>query len=244
MRIISHFKDYYDIQQAFGIDKSIVYLRKPVRKSVSFDFGPSIREHWEDCGVESFVIGFAGKFYPVLVASVAGLRPTCCYSEEDYLHFVEKNKSEEYLRRYLEPNFSKPIMGPNRRWVQHFFEKAVRESQELFLKLEAPIFVYEGIRWGGGLGGLFAYGPQGKRYRSPEQENPKDMTNVVVNPCLREFQFFKVLSPQQAFQELSMYMGGLAAPSKPIPAIPDATMRDAKGFDKWSFKKEPWKHKR
>jgi hypothetical protein len=38
-----------------------------------------------------------------------------------------------------------------------------------------------------------------------------------------------------------MFMCNLAVPQKPIPEVSDADMVVAKGFDKWSFRKEPRK---
>ena len=41
-----------------------------------------------------------------------------------------------------------------------------------------------------------------------------------------------------------MFISNLAVPLKPIPKIDDKTMAEIKGFDKWSFRKEPGKKKR
>jgi len=49
----------------------------------------------------------------------------------------------------------------------------------------------------------------------------------------------KIISPYQAFQEISMFIEMLGNPEKPIPQPSDDVMRDIKGFDKWSFRKEP-----
>lgn len=44
-----------------------------------------------------------------------------------------------------------------------------------------------------------------------------------------------------AYQELQMWMSNQAIPHKPIPKVSDKDMVTAKGFDKWSFRKEPQK---
>lgn len=63
-------------------------------------------------------------------------------------------------------------------------------------------------------------------------------TYTVVNPSLREFEFYKVFDPISAFQQIEMWIGANLTAEKPIPEIDDKTMRDIKGFDTYSFKKE------
>lgn len=61
---------------------------------------------------------------------------------------------------------------------------------------------------------------------------------VVLNPCLRPLEFFRIFDPYTAYQELFMYLSNLARPLKPIPEIDDKTMAEAKGFNKFSFRKD------
>lgn len=60
---------------------------------------------------------------------------------------------------------------------------------------------------------------------------------VILNPCLKDINFRQVLKPDQAYQELLMWHNNLAMPEKPIPKIDDKTMAEAKGFDRFSFRK-------
>ncbi len=62
---------------------------------------------------------------------------------------------------------------------------------------------------------------------------------IVYNACLKELDFFKVIDTYTAFQELQMFMGGMARPNKPIPHVSDKNMVSIKGFDEWSFRKPP-----
>lgn len=61
---------------------------------------------------------------------------------------------------------------------------------------------------------------------------------IVLNERLNQFEFYRVKPVNQAFQEVMMWINNLAAPEKPIPHIDDITMAQAKGFDKFSFRKE------
>jgi hypothetical protein len=46
------------------------------------------------------------------------------------------------------------------------------------------------------------------------------------------------------YQEIAMFLGGLATPQKPIPVPSDKDMVSIKGFDRFSFRKEPTKKKK
>lgn len=60
---------------------------------------------------------------------------------------------------------------------------------------------------------------------------------IVKNGKLKDFQFYRLFDPVMAFQELSMYLGGLAAPQERIPEMSNADKINARGFDKYSFRK-------
>jgi hypothetical protein len=59
-----------------------------------------------------------------------------------------------------------------------------------------------------------------------------------VNPLLRKYNFEQVKDPYSAWQEISQFLGSeLATQRDPNPPIPDELRAQAKGFDKWSFRK-------
>lgn len=60
----------------------------------------------------------------------------------------------------------------------------------------------------------------------------------AANRPLKHFEFFRVKDPYTAFQDIEMWLSNKAVPEKPIPTPDDKTMRDIKGFNKFSFKKE------
>jgi hypothetical protein len=63
----------------------------------------------------------------------------------------------------------------------------------------------------------------------------------VYNGSLKELEFFRLLDTYTAFQEIAMFLGGLAVPLKEIPEVPDKIMVGVKGFDQWSFRTPPTK---
>jgi len=62
---------------------------------------------------------------------------------------------------------------------------------------------------------------------------------VYTNCNLKALRFYKVMPTFEAHQALSMWLGAQAAPDKPIPDVPDKIMVGAKGFTKYSFRKDP-----
>jgi hypothetical protein len=88
----------------------------------------------------------------------------------------------------------------------------------LFLEKGCPLFVakLETHRWGGVCGG-----------------------SIVYNAPLKDLEVFRLVDTYTAFQEISMFLGGLAVPLKEIPQVPDKIMVGIKGFDEWSFRKPP-----
>ena len=68
-------------------------------------------------------------------------------------------------------------------------------------------------------------------------------TILTLNPCLKDYAFYKVMDTTQAFQEIEMFLGNaLVSDTKVIvPVGDDNVIRDSKGFDKWTFRREPEK---
>jgi len=62
---------------------------------------------------------------------------------------------------------------------------------------------------------------------------------IAVNPELHALQFYRVFTPEQAYQELDMFLGGLAAPERNTVVIEDKYRIPQHGFDAQSFRKDP-----
>jgi len=60
---------------------------------------------------------------------------------------------------------------------------------------------------------------------------------AVINPVLKDYQFYRCMPTYSAFQEIYMYISGvIGTGEKEMIQINDKDMRDKKGFDKYSFK--------
>lgn len=239
MRIISAFHDYYDVVQSAGQDLELRYIRKNWKVDVPEWPFPIHKErwwNWRKLAPESLVVGFCGKIYPIMriparAASIlAPYTDTLCFGADDVARWVSLNLHKKDVEAYNLP------MPKRRRWhhtaahtrqgVEKFFAQMAEEQdkhREFFEKMTAPIFLADSKRW---------------------QVRPKSGRIIECNPCLRELEFFRVLDPYTAFQELAMYLGAQAQPEKPIPTIPDKIMVGVKGFDERSFRKDPGKKRR
>lgn len=63
---------------------------------------------------------------------------------------------------------------------------------------------------------------------------------IESNVNLKELQFQKIVDPYTAFQEISMFIGGvLGNPEKEMTELTEKDRINQHGFDKWSFRKLP-----
>lgn len=257
MRIASDFRDYYDVAMAEGQDQTLVYQRYPIveeHKHYPFSsmFGRSStryrREREWSLYVQSYTIGFCGQFYKVLELNTPenGLRNDkegrstrkWCYNLGDVDSYVKRYYSKQY-NDYLERHWKKGN-GWNSEQRQHSFdnffnglprskwqkEPTVDEQKRTqawrdswFLNHRSPLFVAEFV---------------GEGYEA----------KITYNGLLKPFEFYRIFDPYLAFQEISMWLGNQAVPIKPIPKLDDVTMAEIKGFDKFSFRKDPGKKKK
>ena len=79
-----------------------------------------------------------------------------------------------------------------------------------------------------------------------ERHNYQDLyrVRITLNPRLADLKFQRVVPPYETFQRIEMYLyNELAEQVDPPVEISDEQRRDAHGFDKFSFRKPPSKHK-
>lgn len=232
MRIISDFHDYYDSVQAVGQNQTLVYIRKSEEVEVQeypfpvFRFARSFGSN-ERCQPQvcQHIVGFCGKIYPVLVLThVATNSVAVCHSLDDVDRFIEHNFRPNLVAEYNRK--------AKRRWRwqdwpcssrdafdRHFAACAAKKDSfvEVFVAKGCPVFV--------GTAGRY-------NWRALSGK-------IVYNACLKDLEFFRLFDIYTAFQEIAVYLGGLATPQKEIPQVPDKIMVGVKGFDEWSFRKPP-----
>ncbi len=79
----------------------------------------------------------------------------------------------------------------------------------------------------------------------PIREHEKDRfrVRITLNPRLADLEFQRILPPYDVFQSIETYLfNELAEQTNPPVEISDDIRRDAHGFDKRSFRKDPSKN--
>lgn len=250
MRIISKFTDYYDCVQAYGQDRSRVYVRN--------EEDEELKNRWPFPSVMSFrdsptwlkqnIIGFCGVIYPCLHVAytdydlgrnsapehtwwkVEDRYPcTFVYNLDEMDAFVHQHYKKRHIEIY-ESDENRHLWrysGCRRKYIKEFFEKVEKVKDKHAKRFEehlSPIFVAS------------LHGHVRRPWNSDEYTDSPQ--KIVWNSSLRELDFMRIKDPYTAYQELSMYMSNMAFPNKPIPKIDDKTMAEIKGFDKFSFRKD------
>jgi hypothetical protein len=68
---------------------------------------------------------------------------------------------------------------------------------------------------------------------------------LTFNPVLKDVQFFRIVDNFTAYQELAMFVSGVLGGKSPKTIEVSNDIKIAKrGFDKWSFRKEPGKKRK
>lgn len=67
--------------------------------------------------------------------------------------------------------------------------------------------------------------------------NVLSVTYLVVNPILKVYDFAKIVPPEQAWQELSMFFGTVVMPERYTVQVSDKDRHQQHGFDKHSFRR-------
>lgn len=217
MRIISTFKDYYDSVQAYGQDKSLIYLRKKDRIEIKekkvqkflqdLPRGGEIRKKRNSGLTETIYysgtfIGFCGQFYPCIYFSKTT-------NEEEKIAY----SLEQVIEFGADPDYGYPFYS-----IKELFNLNNKILNDLFVKYKTPIITF-GWEWN-------------------DRNGIRDWY-IETNSSLKDWHFQKIKDPFTAFQEISMFISGvLGTPEKEMIKISDNDMRDKKGFDKWSFRKK------
>jgi hypothetical protein len=230
-------KDYYDgVAGTMGIDKTIVYNRERVdiddeRKFP--DFITSSKGTWKNLKEFSyysfkkdmsinyiasshFIVGFCGKLYV------------------GWKLYVPIKDNNDFGKRFetiitYDVEFMNEILKPCGFNVNNTIIIDVKHIQnynaiDIFRKYNAPVFVYDADYERTSINRCL--------YRNKKL--------FIVNPKLSDYEFYKVFDSVQAFQEISMFIGGvLGNKENSIIQINDKNKIEQHGFDyKWSFRKE------
>jgi hypothetical protein len=166
-------------------------------------------------GIDNAIIGFCGEWHLYIKmnksCSYGPSKSVVAYTYSEMLDFAISEKNDK-LYDEISSNKSYDCYGDMT--YKTMFENVKNLKKDVFVEYLCPIIVISRV-----------------------VNEPRH--SIVFNGLLRNFDFMKVKDPFQAYQDLSMYVGGvLGSPEKETVKISDECMRDKKGFDKWSFRKQ------
>lgn len=239
MRIISKFKDYYDSALAYGQDDSTGYMRQ-TRVIVREDLVPQrdLNDAFRQLGVslpslrcrqpegwvwregpDMGVLAFCGRAYPfyALTLGKGGSQINRDAVSEKTIFSWDK-AFEDHV--WQPPAYVRDEGD----WREALAASAKADLTAWNLEHRSPAVV------------LMPRGHVGDR-AGPEFGWPR----IIVDPCLADFGFQKAVDPFAAFQEISMFLGGvLASTNEPPSPQTDREKVASHGFDpKYGFRKPP-----
>lgn len=248
MKLISKFHDYYDSVLSIGRDDSIVYIRhtEDIKLDKStldelektlFDPIPERRRYYElkyntDTGTfDPIFFFFCGKIYltyrfKLQTSEFEENVDMMLHSFEAVEAAIEKYKNAQWTKeesnKGLRHGYNKSIY-----YRQRFFKKHVKEAFDKYngntetdfnIKYKTPVIVLTSTR---------------------------NNLKAIANPILREYDFVRLFDPYTAFQEISMYIGGVMGNNEPpMLEVDEKTKISQHGYDKWSFRQMPGDKKR
>jgi len=250
MKIISKFQDYYDQHKCFShCSDDFTYIRKTqeieiprIHSSMFFEYSG---EHYKN-HIKQFIIGFCGNYY----LGYKSFNPNKHYllSENQYedIKYDTSIFADNLLKKSLKIHKSKlhynselkkvikaktvkaKLLGVSEYWrkvnTEHFNEcKRRLEKLDLFTKYNTPTFICTHDTY----------------------QRSGILTNITINPILGDYKFFRAVEPHIAYQEIEMFLGNELMPRDNPDQITDSlVLAKNHGFNKYSFRKAPTKHKR
>lgn len=222
MLIISDYRDFYDNSIGYGVDKSVIYMRRQNKVNLTYDsplykkikslLGEEMNKTYHvkhgNGTVRPFFIGFCGKIYKGY-----NFMPYSRHIDRsnNQFGFDASSFSEEQLNSSLRESFN--FMKGGDTLFKDLLKKEsfIKENIDFFHDKNMVSFYFE--------------------------DNSQSL--FIENPILAEFNFQKVMDSTTAFQEIGMFISGvLGRPEKEIIEITDKDRIISHGFDSKSFRKE------
>lgn len=230
MRIISNFKDFYDCSQKFGQDQELLYRRYTQELEVrrkdqgGYETGhpgahPSsdaeryagqIHGNWDRA-----YLGFCGKVYPGITWKESYSTVGNGWASRRVFGFSARVVKDSFEPEELT---RKGYVGMTtvEQKIDLLFRSSPAIDDRLFARLKCPVWI---------------------KYYDWDNEDRDLRAFVIKDPCLSDTGFMSIVDPITAYQEISMYLGGvLGNPEPQMVQIADKDQLVKKGFDDMSFK--------
>jgi hypothetical protein len=263
MKIISKFQDYYDYGLAFGIDEKIHFVREKNTFSTDNkehdDLIASYRNYIQPRSTYYIdgehvlisgpgLVGFCGEFYPFIKLTFCKIKKTqfsynyetiettFCYDIISFYNTLSNHdiklyntKNEYYSEAKYKDTRNKKCIDNVGYTVYEILEKIndyynsnYNKLKYVFEKYKVPYFVFTD-------------------YKSSSLIHENDAAyhdKITLIPMLKTFSLANKVSPEKAFQEISMFVSALNNEEEKMVVISDKDRAKAHGFDCMSFRRE------
>lgn len=243
MKIITKFKDYYD---GCNYDHSIqsgIYERHtrviPTNNWIEMS-NQLISNNKDAFSLCTGVIGFCGKIYPYVYfrdgnLSYGEVKTQFIYSYEDFEPIREMLIEREGKRNRWHWHYD--LLSDKKTDAENWFKgefsevtksfhytknkKNILNLKDIFYENRVPCFAVHSRVW-------------------TDEFERKFKWKIVLNPCLKDYMFYRVFDPYTAFQEIEMFMNNqiVRPDDPPIDPVPDRIKAESHGFNKFSFRKD------
>lgn len=220
MIIHSNFHDYYDSASAFGVDSSCHYIRNRqeiegplLKKVIEFLRLKTGKNYLYRNKIERFdYVFYCGYLYKIAKIYIGADR---------IFKYVHTNEEFHKLINSNDKLYSSPSKNCINTWGAGYWDHDIpdltptRIVDDLFFEFGSPCF---SLSWSHSI-----------------FENCK----LELNPCLRDFEFYKFKPAPVAFQEIHGYISGVLGAQHPkVLNVSDIVRLEKHGFDKkMSFRK-------
>ncbi len=245
MRIISSFKDYYDISSSHGIDLTRIYNRTTKNdRSLKIPI-PS----WEK--KRGFTFSKTVEKYPKFFYRVCFNKASQVTYEMQYIYVLFAGKL--YGGLSLVENTAAKV---ERKYIWSVKElDNFLEETDIF-NIKACVYSSRSTHYLGSKNSIYAEAKQVLSIKGDpilldwaiknkitilviEQVNNtlEEITQITHDLPLKDIAFQKVLDPFTAYQELDQWLGGVLGNTEVIPEMSDKDKVVSHGFGPWSFRK-------
>lgn len=255
MKLISDFKDFYDVGRASDFEPTPVFERKRVEEVISY----GDKKRWASLGKfgdfrtnadrvpwhPSFDDGLRSGVHNVWLAFCGHLY---FWYQWDELLFSSLAELREYVRAKPEARFGEfsLVEGSRKRMVEAFDEFDGRNPRSTWGSppptdeaweasglgrepLPADLFRQEGAPY-------FRWGSDARDY-TPRMTPRPEGAFLTMNPSLAKLGVFRKWDAHETWQQIDQYLGNeMATQFDPNSARTDELARDYHGFDDKSFK--------
>ena len=243
MRIISHYKDYYDVVAGQGVDLTRIFTREVQEKKGNFPLdGWNVRHYWrtqEDANfpreeikvyhgkqhrspesheVRYIYVLFAGKLYGGI--AVAEIIPNSTERPMSYYWDLAS-----WTAKAEEIKLSEKSSYTSRSYHEKGW-KTEKERCEKILSIKGDEYLRD---WA--IDNKISIAVACGFFEEKREQF------YQINPALKTYNFQKVLDPFTAYQELDQWTGGVLGQNPEPDEVSDLVKIQQHGFTEWSFRK-------